>query len=324
MYAYVANNPTSWVDPSGHDAQTSVLSAIQMLPPLSANAALLGVALGSLIKTTLIIGRSAASWTLDRQHTTEKLVLGVFGLVLACGRIESYMTGMRHYSNLAGQAGSDALAGVTAWTASQLQDVASLWPYPPTVARPQTSQLNLGGLNSPLGPWLQACMLGGVLSGVANLTADAYGYQGTPTQNATIAANVMYNVVTCGVAGGGSSGGSSNSGSKGTTHRSLISPQRLQHILYGDTTGEGKNMVVGHPDDFAIEWEIVKSVDEWVLGHIRFWVQGKEVGDWDDLVDLKGCHNWLHSFAGTPQNRFEEALLLTTIILTVTQCVVHV
>lgn len=75
---------------------------------------------------------------------------------------------------------SSALAGVTVWTASQLQDVAGLWPYPPTVARPQNSPNNLGGLNNPLGPWLQACVLGGVLSGVANLTADTYGYQGTP------------------------------------------------------------------------------------------------------------------------------------------------
>lgn len=61
-------------------------------------------------------------------------------------------------------------------------------------------------------------MLGGVLSGVANLTADAYGYQGTPTQNATIAANVMYNVVTCGATGGGSSGGGGGGGgSSGST-----------------------------------------------------------------------------------------------------------
>lgn len=67
-------------------------------------------------------------------------------------------------------------------------------------------------------------------------------------------------------------------------------------------------MVVGHLDDFAIEWEIVESVDTWLLGHIRFWVQGQELGDWDDLADLKGCRNWLYSFAHTPQNRFEAAL----------------
>lgn len=90
---------------------------------------------------------------------------------------------------------SSALPGATVWTASQLQDVAGLWPYPPTVARPQTGQLNLGGLNSPLGPWLQAWMLGGVLSRVVTLTADAYGYQGTPTQNATIALHsLLYSI----------------------------------------------------------------------------------------------------------------------------------
>lgn len=32
-------------------------------------------------------------------------------------------------------------------------------------------------------------MLGGVLTGVANLTADAYDYHGTPAENATIVAN---------------------------------------------------------------------------------------------------------------------------------------
>lgn len=64
-------------------------------------------------------------------------------------------------------------------------------------------------------------------------------------------------------------------------------------------------MIVGQPKDFAIEWEVVRSVDNWVFGHFRFWTQGEAIGDWDDLVDLKGCRKWLHSFVTTPQNRFE-------------------
>ena len=52
-------------------------------------------------------------------------------------------------------------------------------------------------------------MLGAVVSGLADLTSGAFGYQNNATTNAGLAANAMYNVATCG--GGGSSGGSGGS-----------------------------------------------------------------------------------------------------------------
>lgn len=181
LYAYVANNPTTWVDPSGHSTLGGTLDLLAQLPRLSENGALLATSLSGLLKLTLTIGRNAASWAFGQHRNTSILVLSVLGLVLTCGLIDGCMPGAIKYSNLAAQAGSLAKAGVIAWGVYQLQQAAGLYPTMPRVACPTAITRPAGTLNNPLGPWLGACMTSGVVNGVADLASDAYGYQGTDT-----------------------------------------------------------------------------------------------------------------------------------------------
>ncbi len=67
-------------------------------------------------------------------------------------------------------------------------------------------------------------------------------------------------------------------------------------------------MIEGNPQRFAIECEIDERVDEWVLGHLRFWLCGHALGNWHDSVDLRGCHRWLRDFESVPRIRFEPGL----------------
>ena len=75
-----------------------------------------------------------------------------------------------------------------------------------TVTRP------IGTLNSPWGPWWEACMLSGVVNGLADLASNAFGYESGGTANAGLTAGAMYHVASC---GGGGSGGGGNSGGGG-------------------------------------------------------------------------------------------------------------
>ena len=220
LYAYVANNPTTWVDPSGHEVgadtigYASTLEILQRMDQVaSANGRLLGTALAGMLQATLILGRNVASWAFGQHRNTSITVLAVFALTLACAMRNGCMSYMTDASNLAVQAGSLAKAGVIAWGVYPLQQAAGLYPTMPRVARPTAITRPAGTLNGPLGPWLGACMTSGVINGVADLASDAYGYQGTAGENAAIALGVMYNVMSCGGAGGSSGGGSGGGGS---------------------------------------------------------------------------------------------------------------
>jgi hypothetical protein len=68
-------------------------------------------------------------------------------------------------------------------------------------------------------------------------------------------------------------------------------------------------VIIGSKSRFAIEAEPDSFVDNWILGHFRFWVDGAEVGDWDDTADLKGCWWWLRDFCSNPRDRFDSSLL---------------
>lgn len=232
LYAYVANNPTTWVDPSGHDVGEGVLQ----LPTLAPAVFRLASSLSLLISMTLAMGRNALFWMPGVNRYTASIGLAVFGLVLACGTTPRCMAGMAGIGNTMTQFGSDAVDGVMAWTAAMLHEATRIYPTLPTVAQPVAD--NGSALNNPLGPWLQACMLGGVLTGVANLTADAYGYQGTLGQNANIATNTMYNMITCGMMGGSGNnvGNNSNGGDDSlvTLYRA-VRPEELDDVLrFGD------------------------------------------------------------------------------------------
>ena len=68
-------------------------------------------------------------------------------------------------------------------------------------------------------------------------------------------------------------------------------------------------MIVGDRSRFAIEAEPDSFVEGWILGHFRFWIDGKDVGDWDDAADLKGCLWWLKDFQRNPWDRFDASLV---------------
>lgn len=68
-------------------------------------------------------------------------------------------------------------------------------------------------------------------------------------------------------------------------------------------------MIVGDKNRFAIEAEPESFPERWILGRFRFWINGKEVGDWDDVADLKGCCWWLRDFQSNPRDRFDASLV---------------
>ncbi|MDP3279190.1 MAG: Imm42 family immunity protein [Deltaproteobacteria bacterium] len=67
-------------------------------------------------------------------------------------------------------------------------------------------------------------------------------------------------------------------------------------------------MIAGNRERFAIEAEIEECIDGFTLGHLRFWICGRAVGDWEDSVDLLGCLRWLKDFRDHPRKRFEPGL----------------
>lgn len=68
-------------------------------------------------------------------------------------------------------------------------------------------------------------------------------------------------------------------------------------------------MIFGDKKTFAIECEVAERIDDWVFGHILFWLCESPVGDWKDSTDLKGCLNWLNDFTSDSRNRFEPDLI---------------
>jgi hypothetical protein len=67
-------------------------------------------------------------------------------------------------------------------------------------------------------------------------------------------------------------------------------------------------MIAGFRERFAIEAEVEDRITSWVLGHIRFWICGRPVGNWVDSVDMLGCLRWLREFSDTQRDRYEPGL----------------
>lgn len=68
-------------------------------------------------------------------------------------------------------------------------------------------------------------------------------------------------------------------------------------------------MLIGNKNIFAIEIDLLQSFDGWVYGRFQFWIDGISIGNIDDdLVDLKGCVNWLRDFIENRRNRYEPDL----------------
>jgi hypothetical protein len=67
-------------------------------------------------------------------------------------------------------------------------------------------------------------------------------------------------------------------------------------------------MLVGAKERFAIEAEPETIDGEWVLGRFRFWLCGREVGDWSDTTALQHCCRWLRRFEQNPPDCTDPAV----------------
>jgi hypothetical protein len=67
-------------------------------------------------------------------------------------------------------------------------------------------------------------------------------------------------------------------------------------------------VIFGKQETFAIEAEISNRSEGWVLGHFRFWVHSKPIGNWDDTADLRGCAGWIRDFLDEKIDRREPSL----------------
>ncbi len=54
-------------------------------------------------------------------------------------------------------------------------------------------------------------------------------------------------------------------------------------------------MIIGNSAVFAVEWEYVDRIDDWLYGNFGLWARGVFIGNDEDAhggVVLKGCFNW--------------------------------
>ncbi len=71
-------------------------------------------------------------------------------------------------------------------------------------------------------------------------------------------------------------------------------------------------MLIGQKEQFAIECQIEQITHQevlWIFGRFRFWAKKDPIGDWEDVVDLRGCRHWMEDFVKYPQDRFEPELI---------------
>lgn len=68
-------------------------------------------------------------------------------------------------------------------------------------------------------------------------------------------------------------------------------------------------MLAGTKERFAIEAEPEAMEGNWIFGRFRFWICGREVGDWNDCTALQYCVSWLKEFAQAPSGRVEASVV---------------
>jgi len=71
-------------------------------------------------------------------------------------------------------------------------------------------------------------------------------------------------------------------------------------------------MIFGDKTTFAIEAVLEGIDDRWFFGHLRFWVDGVAIGDFDDSSDLAGSARWGRHFLAASARRTRSDLDSTT------------
>ena len=163
LYAYVANNPTLWVDPSGHglDGYAGTL----MFLPVTAAAFALAVSLSTLMAETLSMGKEPEAWKFGPNVRITQMGLTTFALVLRCALTGGCMATMRSMQSVTGRLGSNSADGVTSWSVESLTNAFRNHPAPPKVTVP-TPSTNPGPVSptpnpggSPPGWFMPAALL---------------------------------------------------------------------------------------------------------------------------------------------------------------------
>ena len=146
-YAYVANNPTTWVDPSGHFVGASGYLGTAALMPTSA----LGAITAMSIDAVLALGRNPGSWRFPENFRTSGIVFATFAVILACA-----LAGC--FSNLPGgiisDNGSDSPFGARPWPPAALPGAPNTHPESPSLPFriPGTQPGTTTGTGTPSNP----------------------------------------------------------------------------------------------------------------------------------------------------------------------------
>lgn len=62
-------------------------------------------------------------------------------------------------------------------------------------------------------------------------------------------------------------------------------------------------MIFGNASQLAIEAKIIGAEGKWIFGHLRFWVAGNALGDFEDTSDLAGSARWGRRFLSASPRR---------------------
>ena len=62
-------------------------------------------------------------------------------------------------------------------------------------------------------------------------------------------------------------------------------------------------MNFGYPSSFALEAVLLEIYGTWTYGHVRFWVGGAPIGNFNDSADLAGGARWGRDFLAASARR---------------------
>jgi hypothetical protein len=100
-------------------------------------------------------------------------------------------------------------------------------------------------------------------------------------------------------------------GNDGTAHYSGTEGwerYKKHHAICERSPKRFVNMIIGKKAEFAVEWDYIESIGDWIYGRFGFWACGEFIGDIDDDgVVLRGCFDWMREL-GTSEGRFETRL----------------
>lgn len=146
LYAYVANNPTLWVDPSGHGLDGYGGTAI-----FSPRDIVLGAITAMAIDAMLAYAKNPGAWRFPENFRTSGLVLATFALVLACYVSGACGGAAQQYGDAIDEHGSSSPNGAWAGPIGALAVAPYSYPVQPGVVRPIGVPVNVPG-TPPVAP----------------------------------------------------------------------------------------------------------------------------------------------------------------------------